>query len=1059
MSPSRSRGRVAVTTVLLSGMILSGASAAETAADLVRDSSIRGGLIVHAGGGDPAFTAALRVNDRYIVQGLETDPARVAAARVRLRAAGVYGPVSVDRWDGKQLPYIDNLVNLLVAETTVPPDEILRVLAPGGVACTKKDGDWTKTVKPRPEDLDDWTHYLHGPDNNAVADDRAVDAPHHLQWTGGPRWARSHDHLATLSAAVTTGGRLFAVVDEGETFSVAMPARWRLVARDAFSGVVLWKRDLPDWFAHLRPFRIGPSYLPRGLVAVGNRVYVCPGGDRPVEALDAATGKTIRTFDGTQGAREILVVKNAIHLVLHDLAPPVDWVQRNATEPAKRLLAIDADSGKPLWEKRGESTTGLHSMTLAVGNGIAVYQAGRSLVCIDAKTGLEHWRAERAASASFKPWTHPTTVITRNSVLWADYHVPTREERKAGLRVANYGDLIVFDASNGKVRWRARCHDDFRSPQEVYVIGDAVWTRSRKDPKEPGWAVGRDLQTGEVVREFQPDGKLFHANGHGWCYRNKATVRFLLRGRGGIDFLEVDTGKAASYHFTRGTCQYGILPANGLIYTPPHACNCYINGKLNGFNALAPRRKGVSNQANASPRLEKGPAYESIRNPESGIRNRSAWPTYRADASRASHVQTTVATKPAVKWRVPLKGPLTSPVYGDGMVCLAQIDAHTVHALDGITGKMIWSFTAGGRIDTPPTIHKGTALFGCADGWLYCVRAKDGALAWRFRCAPGNRRLVAHGQIESVWPVPGSVLVMKDAAYVAAGRSSYLDGGMRLCKIDVRTGDLQAETTLDDRDPSTGLQKSGTPSGKTLTSAALPDVLSSDGSSVFLRQNRFDLDGKPQAHDVHHLFSSVGFADGAGWHRTYLLYGTAVKDGYGGWCSTANETAAGRMLAFDGNRIYGFGRKPPYGNSKHLGTGGVRYHLFASAPRPKVEVKVERRGDKKKRTPVKEHAWSVESPVRARGLVLAGEVLYAAGPANVLAGDVATDASTAIQILGKHAEAFAGRKGGLLVSVSPADGRTLGELAVDSPPVHDGLIAADGALFMTTIDGHVVRME
>jgi outer membrane protein assembly factor BamB len=52
-------------------------------------------------------------------------------------------------------------------------------------------------------------------------------------------------------------------------------------------------------------------------------------------------------------------------------------------------------------------------------------------------------------------------------------------------------------------------------------------------------------------------------------------------------------------------------------------------------------------------------------------------------------------------------------------------------------------------VDSPPTIYKGLALFGSADGYFYCLRLADGALVWRFRAAPLDRRTVAFGQVES----------------------------------------------------------------------------------------------------------------------------------------------------------------------------------------------------------------------------------------------------------------------------------------------------------------------
>ena len=52
---------------------------------------------------------------------------------------------------------------------------------------------------------------------------------------------------------------------------------------------------------------------------------------------------------------------------------------------------------------------------------------------------------------------------------------------------------------------------------------------------------------------------------------------------------------------------------------------------------------------------------------------------------------------------------------------------------------------------------------------MHALRANDGALAWRFVAAPDERLIVSRGQLESVWPVHGSVLVVDDTVYFAAG--------------------------------------------------------------------------------------------------------------------------------------------------------------------------------------------------------------------------------------------------------------------------------------------------
>lgn len=54
---------------------------------------------------------------------------------------------------------------------------------------------------------------------------------------------------------------------------------------------------------------------------------------------------------------------------------------------------------------------------------------------------------------------------------------------------------------------------------------------------------------------------------------------------------------------------------------------------------------------------------------------------------------------------------------------------------------------------------------------------------------------------------------------------------------------------------------------------------------------------------------------------------------------------------------------------------------------------------------------------------------------------------------------FEGRMGAKLLAIDTKNGKVISEKTLDSPPVFDGLIAAGGKLFMTTIDGSVVCME
>jgi len=255
---------------------------------ILREAGIKGGLIVHVGCGDGKLTAALHAGNSYLVHGLDTDNANVQKAREWVGAAGCYGNVSIERFNGQNLPYVDNLVNLVVAngEWQVPKEELLRVLAPGGVALAldSRLSTLDSLRKSRPESIDEWTHYLHDASGNAVAKDELVGPPRHYQWLAGPRWSSHHDTVLSTSAVVSAGGRVFCIVNEApiSEFHERSSGNWFLLARDAFNGTLLWKIPIAQWGwqawgeSFQRRFA-QPVQLPSRLVTDGERVFVTLG--------------------------------------------------------------------------------------------------------------------------------------------------------------------------------------------------------------------------------------------------------------------------------------------------------------------------------------------------------------------------------------------------------------------------------------------------------------------------------------------------------------------------------------------------------------------------------------------------------------------------------------------------------------------------------------------------------------------------------------------------------------------------------------------------------------
>ncbi len=1036
----------------------------ETARQILDAAGVTGGLVVHLGCGDGKLTAALHAGDGYLVHGLDTDAKNVERARKHIRSLGLYGNVSVEVWSEKRLPYADNLVNLLVSEDpgAAAVGEVLRVLVPDGVAYVKRADGWTKIVKPRPANIDEWTHYMHDASGNAVARDSVVGSPRHLQWVGEPRWARSHEHLATISAVVSAGGRVFTIVDEGPVASVDLPSNWFLVARDAFNGVVLWKRSIPTWEWRHRPFRSGAPQLPRRLVAVKDTVYVTLGYGKPLVALDALTGDVVRTYRQTDGAEEIVWHEGVLYVVVgdpEDQAASEAAIRRGLAQPLveKQIMAFQAETGGLLWQKSDADTTEIMPLTLAAAGERLFFQTTGDVISLDGKSGKELWRAARPISLQRPGWSTPTLVVYHDVVLSADRQAPDEpaegpRPRKITWSVnlgggnAPPGNLIAFSAKTGAKLWSCKCREGYNSPVDVLVAGGLLWTGNLVHARDPGITVARDPATGEVKRE-RPNDQVFFTPGmsHHRCYRNRATERFLLLGRAGVEFIDVESGEATANHWIRGTCQFGVLPANGLLYAPSHTCACFIKTKLNGFNALAGGSRVPSPESRAGGRLERGPAFDQALDSGPSTLDSGGWPTYRHDPARSGATSTAVPTKLKSIWQTDLGGKLSSLTIAGGKAFVAEIDAHTVHALDAENGKTVWSFTAGGRVDSPPTFTQGAVLFGSADGWVYCLRAADGQLAWRFRAVPQQRRLVAYGQLESAWPVDGSVLVEDGVVSFAAGRSTFLDGGIRLCRLDAKTGALLWETRLSGRDPKTGEQPKSAIQGFDMA-GVLPDVLSSDGEFIYMRHMKFDRQGVEQQEPGRHLFNPAGFLDDSWWHRAYFLFGEKYISGWGGWWRAGNQVPAGRLLVFDDAWIYGFGRNfYPSGNAGQWRTGEY-YRVFATSK--KYEIPKEPPTKKRRRKPrvaksTVKCRWTHRADLEVRAMVLAGRTLFVAGPRGETQSSL---------------DAFQGKQGISLRAVSTEDGSKLAEYKLDSLPVFDGLVAAGGRLYLSTTAGTVLSM-
>jgi hypothetical protein len=120
---------------------------AEQRTRILDGADYQGGLIVHLGCGDGRLTAALGAADqRWFRVWIPTQrwSPRLESISASWDDTGEY---PLGAFDGKQLPYADNLVNLVVVSgggSQVSDEEIQRVLCPGGVAWYESDDRTSK---------------------------------------------------------------------------------------------------------------------------------------------------------------------------------------------------------------------------------------------------------------------------------------------------------------------------------------------------------------------------------------------------------------------------------------------------------------------------------------------------------------------------------------------------------------------------------------------------------------------------------------------------------------------------------------------------------------------------------------------------------------------------------------------------------------------------------------------------------------------------------------------------------------------------------------------------
>ena len=751
-------------------------------AQLLEQHRVENGVVLQIGIDDD-ITRQLATGPRALIHCLERSAETVSEARSRLRKHSSADLV-VEHWTRATLPHADNLVNLVVVNdnTLVPSSEVERVLRPGGVALCRKQDTFKLFEKPAQSSTDEWTHQWHGADGGLTTEDQQLGIPTGLQWLSGPLFAMAGRKSSTQTLVSVSGLNFYVTqnVDENVGKPVESMDQY-LVATDAYNGMIRWKRR---WNG---PFVSGNGETNPRMIASPEMLYAV-SAENKVVGIDPQTG-----------------IQQAEHMSKHTIEKIVLNDGMLLLLSKEQVSAVSANLTAHKWTYAG---SGLSGLTI-IDNHAFVLSSGRSsdgrfqhdLICLNTNDG----------KSVYEKNTQPEVSAARVRINFATPEF---------VALQAHGSLHMFESKSGKHLWtkstEARPGKTYVDERYVghFLRNGLVWMLMQNSPRESEgqnvW-VGLNPRTGKQVKQLETQGP--------WpqtatpakmgCQVLIASDRYIMIPRQST-FVDFETGEKHSFKFTRGGCGLGFVPANGLLYSHPHACGCFseaIRGFM-GMHSKSPtklRSKTLSED-------ERLTVYRAPTVPNKEVPTRQ-WSTHRGDGRRGAFLPVELSQNLKKNWSIRIAEPtrsisgkawqlrtgnsVTAATVRRNTAYVSDVNAGRLVAVDLISGKEQWEFQASGRVDSPPTIAQGKCVFGSHDGYVYCVDAKSGSPVWKYLAAPADRRIIAYSGLESAWPVAGATLVRDGNVYFAAGRAPDADGGIEVIGLKLDTGKAVWRKTIE----------------------------------------------------------------------------------------------------------------------------------------------------------------------------------------------------------------------------------------------------------------------